>query len=114
MTVDEIMDIIVADPVADVTFSGGDPMYQPEGFTALAKAIKMRTKKNIWCYTGFKFEQLVKDPQRLQLLEQIDVVVDGPFVEALRDPDLPFRGSSNQRIIEVAKALADPHYLEQL
>ena len=70
MTVDEIMDIIVADPFADVTFSGGDPMYQPEGFTALAKAIKMRTKKNIWCYTGFKFEQLVKDPQRLQLLEQ--------------------------------------------
>ena len=67
MTVDEIMDIIVADPFADVTFSGGDPMYQPEGFTALAKAIKMRTKKNIWCYTGFKFEQLVKDPQRLQL-----------------------------------------------
>ena len=114
MTVDEIMDIIVADPFADVTFSGGDPMYQPEGFMALAKAIKMRTKKNIWCYTGFKFEQLVKDPQRLQLLEQIDVVVDGPFVEALRDPDLPFRGSSNQRIIEVAKALADPHYLEQL
>ena len=69
MTVDEIMDIIVADPFADVTFSGGDPMYQPEGFTALAKAIKLRTKKNIWCYTGFKFEQLVKDPQRLQLLE---------------------------------------------
>lgn len=47
MTVDEIMDIIVADPFADVTFSGGDPMYQPEGFTALAKAIKLRTKKNI-------------------------------------------------------------------
>lgn len=112
MTVDEIMDIIVADPFADVTFSGGDPMYQPEGFLALAKTIKSTTKKTIWCYTGFRFEQLVKDPQRLNLLQYIDVVVDGPFVEALRDPDLPFRGSSNQRIIDVKKALASEDYLK--
>lgn len=114
MTVDEIMKIIVADPFADVTFSGGDPMYQPEAFLALAKAIKSKTKKTIWCYTGFRFEQLVKDPQRLDLLQYIDVVVDGPFVEALRDPDLPFRGSSNQRIIDVKKALASADYLNSL
>lgn len=105
MTVDEIMDIIVADPFADVTFSGGDPMYQPEAFTALAKEIKLRTKKTIWCYTGFRFEQLVENKQQKELLRHIDVLVDGPFIEALRDPDLVFRGSSNQRIIEVAKAL---------
>lgn len=112
MTVDEIMDIIVADPFADVTFSGGDPMYQPEAFTALAKAIKQRTKKTIWCYTGFRFEQLLKNKRQRELLRYIDVVVDGPFVEALRDPDLVFRGSSNQRIIDVAKALESGEYLQ--
>lgn len=114
MTVDEIMDIIIADPFADVTFSGGDPMYQPEAFTALAKAIKQRTKKTIWCYTGFRFEQLLGNERQRELLKYIDVLVDGPFVEALHDSDLAFRGSSNQRIIDVAKAFESAEYLQTL
>lgn len=114
MTVEEIMKIIIADPFADVTFSGGDPMYQPEGFIALAEAIREQTKKTIWCYTGFRFEQLLHHPQCLRLLHLLDVVVDGPFVKALRNPDLPFRGSSNQRIIEVRKAFEDESYLYKL
>ncbi len=105
MTTDEIMKIIEADPYADVTFSGGDPMYQAEGFIELARAIRQRTDKTIWCYTGFTYEALLKMPKQRELLELIDVLVDGPFVESLRDPDLLFRGSSNQRIISLPQPL---------
>ncbi len=104
-TIDEIMSVIVADPFANVTFTGGDPMFQPEAFTALAREIRRRTSKNIWCYTGFTFETLLQDPIRRRLLEQVDVLVDGPFVKSLRDESLRFRGSSNQRIIDVQASL---------
>ena len=57
MSTEEIMEVIEADPFANVTFSGGDPMYQAEGFTELAKAIRQRTDKNIWCFTGFTYER---------------------------------------------------------
>ena len=105
MTTEEIMKIIEADPYADVTFSGGDPMYQAEGFIELARAIRERTNKTIWCYTGFTYEALLKMPKQKELLELIDVLVDGPYVESLRDPDLMFRGSSNQRIISLPQPL---------
>ena len=80
-------------------------MYQAEGFAELAKAIKSCTKKNIWCYTGFTFESLLRMPKQRELLELVDVLVDGPFVESLKDTDLLFRGSSNQRLIDVPKSL---------
>jgi len=105
MTTEEIMRIVEADPYANVTFSGGDPMYQPEGFAELARTIKTRTNKNIWCYTGFTFETLVNNPRQRALLEQIDVLVDGPFIKAQRDESLCFRGSSNQRILDVPASL---------
>lgn len=104
MSTQELMKIITADPFANVTFSGGDPMYQAAGFAELAREIHTHTNKDIWCFTGFTFESLIHDEQR-ELLEQIDVLVDGPFVEKLRDPDLLFRGSSNQRIIDVQRSL---------
>ena len=104
MTTEELMKIIVADPYANVTFSGGDPMYQCDGFAELARAIHAQTNKDIWCYTGFTYESLITRAQR-ELLYELDVLVDGPFVERLRDPDLLFRGSSNQRIIDVQKSL---------
>lgn len=105
MTTDEIMAVILADPFANVTFSGGDPMYQAEGFTELAYAIHERSNKTIWCFTGFTFEALLAQPAQLKLLEQIDVLVDGPFIEKLKNPDLLYRGSSNQRLIDVKKSL---------
>ena len=104
MSTEELMRIIVADPYANVTFSGGDPMYQAAGFAELARAIHRRTNKDIWCFTGFRFEDLIQQDQR-ELLEQLDVLVDGPYVASLRDPDLLFRGSSNQRIIDVQASL---------
>ena len=105
--VEEILEVILADPFADVTFSGGDPMFQPQGFAALARAIKERSNKNIWCYTGYLFEQLIENPAQRELLELVDVLVDGRFVEALMDDQLHFRGSSNQRIIDVVASLRE-------
>lgn len=105
MSTEEIMEVIEADPFANVTFSGGDPMYQAEGFTELAKAIRQRTDKNIWCFTGFTYETLMKKEKQRALLEQIDVLVDGPFVQRLKDNDLIFRGSKNQRLIDVKASM---------
>lgn len=99
MTVDQLMAEIDYNGF-NVTFSGGDPLYQAEALIPLAKAIKA-SGKTIWCYTGFLYEQLCADDRYKRLLDYIDVLVDGPFVESLLDPDLPFRGSSNQRIIQL-------------
>jgi anaerobic ribonucleoside-triphosphate reductase activating protein len=108
MTTAQIMKVIMEDPFANVTFSGGDPMYQAAGFAELARAIHEYTNKDIWCYTGFTFESLIQEDQR-ELLELIDVLVDGPYIEKLRDPDLRFRGSSNQRLIDVPASLYAGH-----
>lgn len=109
MPVDEIMKVIRADEFADVTFSGGDPMFQPEGFTKLARQIKKETGKNIWCYTGYTYEQLLKNDRQKELLQWIDVLVDGPFIESQKDEDLLFRGSRNQRLIDVPRSLHNGH-----
>lgn len=120
MSTDEIMRVIEADPFTQgVTFTGGDPMYQPEGFAELARAIRCRTpRKDIWCYTGFLFEQLVANPRQRALLELVDVLVDGPFVKQQRDETLLFRGSRNQRLIDVRPSLASgqavPFYLPSM
>lgn len=105
MSTEELLDRVLADEFADVTFSGGDPMFQPEGFAELAAAIKARSRKTIWCYTGYRFEELLKHPERSALLAQIDVLVDGRFEQSLRDESLLFRGSSNQRLIDVPASL---------
>ena len=89
----------------NVTFTGGDPMLHPEGFIALASLIKRNTGKTIWCYTGYRFEELLSHPTRRQLVELCDVIVDGRYVEAERDLSLHFRGSRNQRIIDVKASL---------
>lgn len=102
MTIDEIVRIIEENGF-NVTFSGGDPIYQIKPLITLAETLKQRGY-NIWCYTGFTFEQLLENSDIRELLENIDVVVDGPFIQPLRDISLRFRGSSNQRIIDVKKS----------
>ena len=92
--------------ILKVTFSGGDPMYQAEGFAELARAIRSESDKDIWCFTGYRYENLLKNPKQLELLKSIDVLVDGPFMKDLRNEDLFFRGSSNQPLINVQKSLA--------
>jgi anaerobic ribonucleoside-triphosphate reductase activating protein len=89
----------------NVTFTGGDPMLHPEGFIVLARLIKHHTHKTIWCYTGYRFEELLSHPIRRQLVELCDVIVDGRYIESERDLSLHFRGSRNQRIIDVKASL---------
>lgn len=109
--VEELFDRVVEADM-NVTFTGGDPMLNPEGFTALARLIKSRTDKTIWCYTGYRFEQILQHPLRRQLALLCDVIVDGNFILAERDLSLRFRGSRNQRIIDVRKSLnGDIHLL---
>lgn len=104
MTVEEIVSRVV-DNDFDVTFSGGDPLFQPiEKLTELAAKIKS-TGKTIWLYTGFTFEKIASDPNYSGLLKLIDVVVDGPYIEELRDISLIFKGSSNQRLVNVSESL---------
>lgn len=79
-------------------------MFQAKAFTELAKRIKEQGK-TIWCYTGFTFEQCCADPIKYALLEHIDVLVDGRYIEEKYDSKLFFRGSSNQRMIDVPKSL---------
>ena len=103
MTVDKLLEVVKADEFSNVTFSGGDPLYQVEAFTELARRIKEETGKNIWCYTVFTYEEILADERLKQILPYIDTLVDGPFVAELRDPELHFRGSSNQRIIHLTE-----------
>lgn len=101
MTLDEVMKVVEYNRF-NVTFSGGDPMYQAEAILPLARAIK-GLGLTIWCYTGFHYEDIRdKSPYR-ELLECVDVLVDGPYMERLKPegPALRFRGSSNQRFISL-------------
>ena len=101
MTVEEVFAEIEKDTFSTgVTFTGGDPFYQVEEFVELAKLIKERTSKNIWCYTGFTVEQIREDYRLSALLPYLDALIDGPYIESQRDLSLRFRGSKNQRIIE--------------
>lgn len=97
MTIDELM-AVVNENDFNVTFTGGDPIYQAANLIELARRIKAEGK-TIWCYTGFTIEELKGKAIYDNLLSTIDVLVDGPFIEKLRDTSLLFRGSSNQRII---------------
>ena len=93
-----------------ITFSGGDPFYQVEECLELAKYIKSK-KLNIWCYTGFTYEALMslskKNPKIKDLLKEIDVLIDGPFLLEKLSMDAIFRGSTNQRIIDTKKSLKE-------
>ena len=103
MTIDEIMAVIDYNDF-DVTFSGGDPMYHATELIVLAERIKHKMH-DIWCYSGFTLEEIVADHDMRRLLGYIDVLVDGPFIDSRRKPGLLFRGSDNQRLIDVAATL---------
>ena len=113
-TINEILTALDHDYVSGLTFLGGEP-FEPENqesLLTLARLFKERfPKKSLWCYTGFTFETdllsgKIGNPQiSRSLLSYIDVLVDGKFVESLKDLSLIFRGSSNQNIIDVPKSL---------
>ena len=100
---DEIFERFCENPLLrGITFSGGEPFCQPVPLKALADRVHS-VKKDVTIYTGWTYEQLIAmhDPDVDALLSVCDVLVDGPFVEALKNPDLLFRGSENQRLIDM-------------
>lgn len=85
--------------IAGFSILGGEPLEQnKDSIIELLKAIK-HPKKTIWMWTGYTYEELTKD--QIDVIKHVDILVDGPFIEELKNPKLKFRGSSNQRIIEV-------------
>ena len=89
-----------------VTFSGGEPFAQGAGFAKLARLLK-DAGYEVASYSGYTFEQLLRGtPAQKELLESIDVLIDGPFLLAEKSLEVPFRGSRNQRILDVPKSLA--------
>ncbi|PEA53331.1 anaerobic ribonucleoside-triphosphate reductase activating protein [Bacillus pseudomycoides] len=102
MTKEEIINEIENNSLTDVTFSGGDPFFQATEIKELAKNVK-DLQKNLWIYTGYTFEEIQNSQNNdmIELLHYADVLVDGRFDLEKRDLTLPFRGSSNQRIIRL-------------
>lgn len=110
---DEIIEDIKRNPIiSGVTFSGGDPFEQADKFAYIGRAVKA-LGLNIWCYTGYTFEYIIQHRNTKkgwqELLDIIDMLVDGKFDETKQNPKLKFRGSSNQRIIKVSDSLEALH-----
>ena len=101
------MSYVKDDNVHGVSILGGEPMQQDASMAKLIRRIKEETGKSIWLYSGDTFEVIMKDAHKREILSYCDVLVDGPFVEALKDLRLRFRGSSNQRIIDVQPSLKE-------
>lgn len=110
---DRLLEEIDKDPLlAGVTFSGGEPFCQPEGFLQLAKGVRERGL-NITSFSGYTYEELAdmaadNDAVR-ELLDMTDILVDGPYLKEQRDLTLQFRGSSNQRVIDMNRTRAEGH-----
>ena len=105
--VEAIVDIVKSNPLCrGVTFSGGEPFAQAAGFAKLAKLLKADGYE-VASYSGYTFEALLKGSEAQKgLLECIDILIDGPFVQAEKSLEIAFRGSRNQRILDVKKSLA--------
>jgi anaerobic ribonucleoside-triphosphate reductase activating protein len=92
--------------IQGITFSGGNPLDTPYPIFSLAQEIRKKfPSKDIWLYSGYTYEQICQSREKFKVLTAIDVLVDGPYIESQRDITLPFRGSKNQRIIDVKKTL---------
>lgn len=107
--IDKVVEKIKKNPLLDgVTFSGGDPFEQADSFAVLAQKVR-KLGMNVVTYTGYTYEQLMehasKKPDFMKLMENTDILVDGPFILEQKDLLLKFRGSRNQRLIDVASSL---------
>lgn len=112
----ELIAEMEANPLlSGLTLSGGEPTMQPAACARLARAARARGL-NIWCYSGFRMERLLRrcerEPELADLLGHIDVLVDGPYLHTQRTLTLPWRGSRNQRLIDVTATLSSGRIVE--
>ena len=104
-TINEVLDLCSKEHIKGLSILGGEPMHPDniDGTTRLAKAFKEKyPEKNLWIWSGFKFDEDLKDKD---VLNYVDVLVDGVYQDELHDPTLKWRGSSNQRVIDVQKSI---------
>lgn len=104
-TIERVLELGENENIEGLSILGGEPMHPQniEGTTKLAKAFKEKfPNKNIWAWTGFQFDKNLKDTE---VVKYLDVLVDGQYIDALHNPTLHWKGSSNQRVIDVQKSL---------
>lgn len=110
-TIEKVLSLANKEGVRGLSILGGEPMHPKnvEATTMLAKAFKERfPEKNIWAWTGYTYETL----ENKEALEYLDVLVDGRYEDSLHDPRLKWKGSSNQRVIDVNKTLKEGYVVE--
>lgn len=108
----EVIDKFRKNPLLDgITFSGGEPFEQPYALRFLSSVVQA-FGKTVWCYTGWTWEEILSDEKKRKALVCIDVLVDGRFDVSQRSLAIPWRGSKNQRIIDVAKSLHNGKIVE--
>lgn len=104
MEINEVFEKITGS-FTDITFIGGEPMMQAKPLVVLAEKIKNKTRKDIWIYSGHTYEEILDNKEYFELLKLCDVLVDGKFDKGFFQNNLRFRGSTNQRIIDIKKSL---------
>ena len=115
LTPAEVLERLDLDSIRGMTFSGGEPMEQAAGLAALARLARQKKDLDLICFTGYRYERLLKDPPNdgvPALLAQVDVLVDGPFIQPLNN-SIGLRGSSNQRIIHLTPKLQEYDFESQ-
>ena len=115
-TTERIAELMKQNPLLDgITLTGGEPFCQAEACSVLAESAK-QLNLNVWSYSGWTFEQLLEkaktEPDVMRLLNTVDVLVDGPFILSQRTLELRFRGSRNQRLIDVKASLESGRAVE--
>lgn len=108
---EEIIDCLSDENIRGLSVLGGEPFDNLAGLRDFIQKVRARTDKDIWIYSGYTFEELLEKDGAMDVLKNIDVLVDGRFVEELKDLKLKFRGSSNQRIIDMKKTLKEDKIL---
>lgn len=108
---DEVMDCLSDANISGLSVLGGEPFDNLVGLKEFITKVRANSEKDIWIYSGYTFEELLEKDGAMDVLKNIDVLVDGRFVEDLKDLKLKFRGSSNQRIIDVKRTLEEDEIL---
>ncbi|HFL3158148.1 TPA: anaerobic ribonucleoside-triphosphate reductase activating protein [Clostridioides difficile] len=106
---DEILSYIKNDNIVGLNILGGEPLQQTkdDDLINFLKRVKNETNKNIWLWSGYLFEEIIEDVLRREFLDYVDILVDGKFNISKRNISLKYRGSSNQRVIDVQKSLKE-------